>query len=153
MVWEMRRGGAAMAGVAVLVLVGCAGANEEQAKTTVASPSRSAAVLGSVVQDCQAAAARVENITTSDPRDRSLVALLADQSMSITLTTHATKGSASLDGVQCILKGAETPDHVQAHITSTRAIDGTQEDEWEGFAARWTYHPDSGLNITVRQIG
>jgi len=34
------------------------------------------------------------------------------------------------------------------HINTTRALDGTQSDEWDGYKARWTYHPDAGVRIT-----
>ena len=30
----------------------------------------------------------------------------------------------------------------------TRALDGMQTDSWGGMTARWTYHPDNGMNIT-----
>ena len=35
------------------------------------------------------------------------------------------------------------------HIESTRALDGTQEDSFGDYQARWTYHPDNGMNLTV----
>ena len=38
--------------------------------------------------------------------------------------------------------------YVADHINTTRALDGTQSDEWDGYKARWTYHPDAGVRIT-----
>jgi galactose mutarotase-like enzyme len=49
----------------------------------------------------------------------------------------------------CVLDALDTPQHVQDHIDTTRALDGTQEDAWGDYQARWTYHPDNGMNITV----
>ena len=34
-------------------------------------------------------------------------------------------------------------------INSTRALDGMQTDSWHDITARWTYHPDDGLDITL----
>lgn len=50
---------------------------------------------------------------------------------------------------QCAIDELDVPERVSSHIGTTRALDGTQEDSWEGLEARWTYHPDSGLNITI----
>jgi hypothetical protein len=36
-----------------------------------------------------------------------------------------------------------------AHMTSTRALDGRQTASWDGIDAAWSYHPDSGMNMTV----
>ena len=49
----------------------------------------------------------------------------------------------------CALDSLGVPERVQSHIGTTRALDGTQEDSWEDYSARWTYHPDSGMNITI----
>jgi hypothetical protein len=41
------------------------------------------------------------------------------------------------------------PERVQNHVSSTRALDGIQEDTWNDYSAQWTYHPDHGLNVTI----
>ena len=41
----------------------------------------------------------------------------------------------------CVLDELETPPQVQEHIDTTRALDGTQEDSWGDYQARWTYPP------------
>lgn len=74
--------------------------------------------------------------------------------MSITLDTKGpgegnTKIHDRIEDVSCLLTGLEAPDHVAQHINSTRALDGQQTDEWEHYEARWTYHPDDGLQITI----
>jgi len=54
----------------------------------------------------------------------------------------------SLENLACILRKTGAPSYVVTHIESTRALDGNQSDEWDGYKARWTYHPDAGLRIT-----
>lgn len=49
----------------------------------------------------------------------------------------------------CPLVYLEAPDHVIEHMDNTRALDGMQEDTWDGIEARWTYHPDQGMNLTL----
>lgn len=66
-----------------------------------------------------------------------------------------TKGEEDTAGtdisvVACVLTELKTPAAVIAHMDSTRALDGRQEDSWEGFTASWTYHPDAGMDLIVR---
>jgi len=42
------------------------------------------------------------------------------------------------------------PDAVRQHVATTRALDGQQTDSWTGYSARWTFHPDNGLQMTIR---
>ena len=56
------------------------------------------------------------------------------------------------DTMTCVLDHLGTPDAVREHISSTRALDGQQTDSWPGYAARWTYHPDDGLQMTIRTV-
>lgn len=53
--------------------------------------------------------------------------------------------------VGCVLDYLHTPAAVRSHIESTRALDGQQTDSWDGYTARWTYHPEDGLDITIEQ--
>jgi hypothetical protein len=55
-----------------------------------------------------------------------------------------------ITGLACLVNELEIPSAVVAHIDSTRALDGRQEDEWDGFTASWSYHPDEGLDMIVR---
>ena len=34
---------------------------------------------------------------------------------------------------------------------ATRALDGRQQASWDGFEASWTYHPDNGLTLILRE--
>ena len=55
------------------------------------------------------------------------------------------------DKFRCITGELEVPSYVITHIQQTRALDGMQTDSWDDMSARWTYHPDAGLNITIRE--
>jgi len=56
----------------------------------------------------------------------------------------------SYTSVTCIFNAISMPTAVQAHVGDTRALDGRQEDSWDGFTASWTYHPDEGMDMIVR---
>lgn len=56
---------------------------------------------------------------------------------------------ADIVDIACVLMALETPDRVINKIDSTRALDGTVSESWDGLKADWSYHPDSGLNMIV----
>lgn len=64
-------------------------------------------------------------------------------------------GSGTLDTGQivCILEALDTPTYVTTAMENTRALDGRQSEEWEGFETSWTFHPDEGLNVLIREVG
>ena len=51
----------------------------------------------------------------------------------------------------CLAGELRMPDAIMQHVMSTRALDGQQTDSWPGYTARWTYHPDDGLQMTIRE--
>ena len=54
------------------------------------------------------------------------------------------------DTAACIFNKLGVPDAVRQHVSTTRALDGQQTDSWPGYTARWTYHPDDGLQMTIQ---
>jgi hypothetical protein len=74
-----------------------------------------------------------------------------DKGTSISFDTQGKSESAGdpATAVTCVLKAMSAPSYVLEHILSTRALDGSQTDEWDGYQARWTYHPDAGLRLTL----
>jgi hypothetical protein len=68
-----------------------------------------------------------------------------------TLLIHAgkAKNQATVETAACILNSLDVTMAVLEHIDTTRALDGRQEDTWGNHKASWTYHPDSGLRLTV----
>jgi hypothetical protein len=58
----------------------------------------------------------------------------------------------SIITVVCLLGNLKTPEAVKAHMDSTRALDGRQEDSWPGYTAAWSYHPDTGIDLVIRAV-
>ena len=80
--------------------------------------------------------------------------VVADKGTTLTLTTAGKSGKSAsytdIEDVACVLTELEVPSYVTSHIDSTRALDGQQTDEWDGISARWTYHPEDGLHLVLR---
>ena len=78
-------------------------------------------------------------------------AALADGGRTLIFDTKGSDDAAghSMTDVACVLRLLLTPQSVISHMDSTRALDGQQTDSWEGINARWSYHPGSGLNMTL----
>ena len=82
-----------------------------------------------------------------------LVPMLVVSVRVLPLSATAGKSGASytdIEDVACVLAQLEVPSYVVSHIDSTRALDGQQVDEWDGISARWTYHPEDGLHLVLR---
>lgn len=62
-------------------------------------------------------------------------------------------GTLSWQHVQCYLEALEAPEYIVRQMQSTRALDGRQSDTWGSFEASWTYHPNHGLDVLIRQLG
>lgn len=80
--------------------------------------------------------------------------VLGDEGASLTIRTSGEERSSAhnIADVACLLSELDTPDHVIAHMDTTRALDGMQTDQWAEVAARWSYHPDSGMNLTLVHV-
>ena len=61
------------------------------------------------------------------------------------------RGAMDADTFGCVMAELEVLSSVTSHIQGTRALDGQQTDTWGDFSARWTYHPDHGLQMTIEQ--
>lgn len=60
-------------------------------------------------------------------------------------------GWSNADKFLCLMDELDAPSYLREHINQTRALDGQQTDSWDDFEARWTFHPDDGLSITIRE--
>lgn len=49
----------------------------------------------------------------------------------------------------CALGAINTPDHIVTLMDQTRALDGRQTQQHDGYTYSWTYHPDTGLDIVI----
>lgn len=51
--------------------------------------------------------------------------------------------------LDCVEKELQMPSWLTESISTTRALDGRQNGDWDGFTAQWGYHPDNGLTLIV----
>lgn len=68
-------------------------------------------------------------------------------------TTGRESGSGrySVADLACVLNALQAPTYVVRAMEQTRALDGRQTETWEDFSASWTYHPDNGLDVLIRE--
>lgn len=78
--------------------------------------------------------------------------VIADGGKTFVIKTQGAEDTDGFDstGLRCVLDQLAVPASVREHIGDTRALDGQQTDTWDAFTARWTYHPDDGLSMTVQ---
>ena len=75
---------------------------------------------------------------------------LADEGNTLSISGEGKEhNGATLEDIVCILFELDTPDRVVTKISSTRALDGTLTDTWDGLKAEWSYHPNSGLSMVI----
>ena len=130
---------------AAVALSACGGAAESPTATSSTTSTARESVdpthnLGAAAQTCQSNA-------TGSPGEY-ITGFIEDRGSSITLGTKQ-GNKVELGTIVCLLQGVKAPSYVLSHIDSTRALDGQQEEQWGHYRARWTYHPDDGLNITL----
>lgn len=58
---------------------------------------------------------------------------------------------ASVDQLVCVMALLGVPDAVLTRMDSTRAMDGVQHADWDGYTATWSYHPDTGLDVIIEE--
>lgn len=85
--------------------------------------------------------------------DCGLQSLVADDGHTLTLHTEGKEYASdyTIIDLACVLAALETPQDVLSHMDMTSSNDGQQTDEWADFGARWTYHPDNGMTVTITE--
>ena len=75
---------------------------------------------------------------------------LGDDDTSLALSTKGNVDyGATPESAECVLGELGAPDSTWELVSGTRAIDGRQSDDWGGYEASWTYHPDDGLQMII----
>lgn len=75
---------------------------------------------------------------------------LSDDEKTIDFTYRP--GREGSDAVyECLLEETNAPSSVDSRLGETRALDGMQHAEWDGWEMYWNYHPDSGAPITLSE--
>lgn len=57
---------------------------------------------------------------------------------------------ADYSDISCVLNALEVPEIVSSQISITTSLMGVQTADWSGITASWTYHPDLGLDMTLK---
>jgi len=83
------------------------------------------------------------------------VGRLADGDATLLLDLHGTdygSGTVQPEDLRCYVRELPIPTYVVSRMEKTRALDGQVTQEWDGFEASWTYHPDNGLDVLIREV-
>lgn len=114
---------------AALALAGCGNTSDGGIPAAAEPPSTA---LDAAVDTCEAG-------------------LIADNGHTLMVDTKGEDDATgeSMEDLICLLFALETPTAVIDHMSSTRALDGMQTTGWDEFDARWTYHPDAGMGLTI----
>ena len=123
--------------------------------TTVAQAQERAADEAQAAADIEAAEYRKRNLfrraaieCDSSPTN-GVVVLTGGAGLDIDGAAGFLGSGAAFPDQQCILDELGAPATVASRMQGTRALDGTQEAEWDDIIVRWTYHPDNGLDSVI----
>ena len=66
------------------------------------------------------------------------------------------KGEEDYSGVSigkqlCVLEELEMPPTVRNKLNNTNSLMGVRTAEWDDISIEWSYHPDDGLNLTIKE--
>lgn len=59
--------------------------------------------------------------------------------------------ASTFAGFACLLDELEVSDALRQDIVGTTAMMGRQSESEDGLEYRWSYHPDSGVQMTIRE--
>lgn len=123
----------------LLALAGCSSTGSEAAPTP--SATKELSTLYGALRDC--------NLSAATPGFT-----LGDAEMSLIIDTAGDDDlpqlGAKYEDALCVLDALKIPDATLNLVETTRALDGRQDDSWGDVDATWSYHPDSGLNMTLQ---
>lgn len=112
---------------------------------------KAAAQVAAEEQAAAAEKARLAQFSTAlkscDIRAKNVV--IHDSGESIELTRVTKYDGMTYSELTCFLAGLDAPESIDAKLSQTRALDGRQVDDWDGFEIAWSYHPDSGASIII----
>lgn len=112
---------------------------------SAATPAHSAEAVANKINPGEAFQVIYQNCQASNPTFD-----VEDGGHTLNIVVGGLNGM-STDTMTCVLNSLNVPDAVRQHISTTRALDGQQTDVWDDFTARWTYYPDDGLQMTIRE--
>jgi hypothetical protein len=78
---------------------------------------------------------------------------LADNAKTLLIDTNPDDYDWTADphftALACTLDNLKTPQSIVSRIQRTNSLQGVQEGTADGIAYSWTYHPDSGNEMTI----
>jgi len=107
-------------------------------------PAAAKTSLGTAFNACYPGINSLEFLATLSASQKTVELLAVDKFAII-------DGGIQYKDLRCIGDRIGMPDIVHAKIRATNSLMGVVEATWTGYSAYWTYHPDSGLNITINQ--
>lgn len=137
------------AGLILGILLGIAGTttvtaavNDANAKAAAEAEANKPRPLPEAVAKCKLTAEKTS-------------AKLGDDGHSLSLDNEGEDdlSGLSMTQINCVLEALNMPDSIYDQMGSTRALDGTLRDSWDVFSVSWNYHPDSGLNVNLKETG
>lgn len=51
--------------------------------------------------------------------------------------------------LKCVINALNAPSTIWERMTTTTALMGSQDGDWDGIKVTWTYHPDNGLDCYI----
>lgn len=61
-------------------------------------------------------------------------------------------GAVQLVAFACLEETLGVPAWLREAMASTRALDGVQVEEFDDYSVRWSFHPDDGMTVVVREL-
>lgn len=136
-----------VAGLILGVLLGVIGTTTVSAAVNDANARAAAEAEANKPRPLPEAVAKC-NLTSEETSAR-----IGDDGHSLSLDSRGEDdySGLALSDVSCVLDALNMPDSIRDQMDTTRALDGTQRDTWDNFSVSWNYHPDSGVNVNVKE--
>jgi hypothetical protein len=80
----------------------------------------------------------------------STYATVGDEGNTLILRSQGEEQSGiSYSQLDCFWTELDMSDAVRSEVGTTRALDGRRSGDWGSFHASWSYHPDTGVSMTI----
>lgn len=75
---------------------------------------------------------------------------VSDSGTTLTVDTMGEEdySGAAMYDLSCVVDELQVPQYIRDNLNATTALMGRQSAEFEGISMNWSYHPDSGANVT-----
>lgn len=133
----MRRVGHVVAAVALLVGVTACGGDDDDFY----------GVLGTCREDLKADDPSASTLNDDNYRTSSGSFIVGDEGDSLLIDTN--NSDTDITVLACVLDAIGATQALISNIDATTAMMGRQSEDVGGYHYEWSYHPDSGINMTI----